>query len=171
MSKYLDENGLLYFYGKIKSAISTAVSGFYTKPSTGIPASDIASGVIPDVSGKANIASPSFTGTPTAPTASAGTNTTQIATTSFVATAVNNAIAGVTGISYSVVSSLPASGSVGVIYLVSNSGSGNNTYDEYIWVSNKFEKIGSTDVDLSGYLQTSATISNSEIDTIVNTAS
>ena len=34
---------------------------------------------------KANIASPALTGTPTAPTASLGTNTTQIATTAFVA--------------------------------------------------------------------------------------
>ena len=38
-----------------------------------------------DLSGKANINSPSFTGTPTAPTATVGTNTTQIATTAFVA--------------------------------------------------------------------------------------
>ena len=37
---------------------------------------------------KANIASPTFTGTPKAPTASAGTNTTQIATTAFVTSAV-----------------------------------------------------------------------------------
>lgn len=36
---------------------------------------------------KANIASPTFTGTPTAPTATAGTNTTQIATTAFVSAA------------------------------------------------------------------------------------
>lgn len=35
-------------------------------------------------SGKANTASPAFTGTPTAPTAAAGTNNTQIATTAFV---------------------------------------------------------------------------------------
>lgn len=34
---------------------------------------------------KANLASPNFTGTPTAPTATAGTNTTQLATTAFVA--------------------------------------------------------------------------------------
>lgn len=39
--------------------------------------------------------SPAFTGTPTAPTASAGDNSTQIATDAFVTTAVNNAIAGV----------------------------------------------------------------------------
>jgi len=41
-----------------------------------------------DLSTKANIASPTFTGTPAAPTASAGTNTTQLATTAFVTTAV-----------------------------------------------------------------------------------
>jgi hypothetical protein len=33
---------------------------------------------------KANLASPTFTGTPTAPTASGGTNTTQLSTTAFV---------------------------------------------------------------------------------------
>lgn len=38
---------------------------------------------------KANISSPALTGTPTAPTATAGTSTTQIATTSFVANAVS----------------------------------------------------------------------------------
>ena len=43
---------------------------------------------------KANISSPALTGTPTAPTASAGTNDTQIATTAFVTTAVNNAVDG-----------------------------------------------------------------------------
>ncbi len=43
----------------------------------------------PDVSIKANIASPTFTGTPAAPTASAGTNTTQIATTAFVTAAID----------------------------------------------------------------------------------
>jgi hypothetical protein len=37
---------------------------------------------------KANIASPTFTGTPAAPTASAGTNTTQLATTAYVTAAV-----------------------------------------------------------------------------------
>lgn len=39
---------------------------------------------------KANIASPTFTGTPKSTTAAAGTNTTQIATTAFVKTAVDN---------------------------------------------------------------------------------
>ena len=42
-----------------------------------------------DISGLAPKASPEFTGTPTAPTAAAGTNTTQIATTAFVQTAIS----------------------------------------------------------------------------------
>lgn len=49
---YLDNNGVLYLWGKIKAHVSSAVAGFYTKPSSGIPASDLAAGVIPDVSGK-----------------------------------------------------------------------------------------------------------------------
>lgn len=42
------------------------------------------SGSTVDISGKANIASPTFTGVPAAPTAAVDTNTTQIATTAFV---------------------------------------------------------------------------------------
>lgn len=45
--------------------------------------------------GYAPLASPAFTGTPTAPTATAGTNTTQLATTAFVAAAV---VAGSSGV-------------------------------------------------------------------------
>ena len=45
---------------------------------------------------KANLASPAFTGTPTAPTQSAGSNTTHLATTAFVTTAVGNAVANLT---------------------------------------------------------------------------
>ena len=40
---------------------------------------------------KADLASPTFTGTPTAPTAATGTNTTQVATTAFVQDAISNA--------------------------------------------------------------------------------
>jgi len=44
-----------------------------------------------DLATKAPLASPDLTGTPTAPTAAAGTDTTQIATTAFVAAAVASA--------------------------------------------------------------------------------
>ena len=120
---------------------------------------------------KADINSPTFTGTPSAPTATAGTNTTQIATTAFVKTAVDNAVAGITGIEFVIVQTLPQTGETGKIYLVPNSGSAPNIYDEYIWITStsSFEKIGSTDVDLSGYVQARemVTIANAEIDTIV----
>jgi len=46
---------------------------------------------------KAPLASPALTGTPTAPTAVAGTDTTQVATTAFVGTAVDNLIGGAPG--------------------------------------------------------------------------
>lgn len=47
-----------------------------------------------DPSSKANLASPTFTGTPTAPTAAAKTNTTQIATTAFVRKEVSDLVNG-----------------------------------------------------------------------------
>lgn len=79
------------------------------------------------------------------------------------------ALSGIQGISYSIVQTLPQTGDAGVIYLVSNNGNNPNIYDEYIWVNNGFEKIGTTDVDLSDYLRTSdiIAITNAEIDTIV----
>lgn len=122
--------------------------------------------VHPTDTSRAPLASPTFTGTPKAPTASAGTNTTQIATTAFVDTAITNAISGIQGISYEVVASLPATGEAGVIYLVSNSGSAPNIYDEYIWTGTAFEKIGTTDVDLSGYQPLMTAITNAQINAL-----
>ena len=117
----------------------------------------------------APLASPALTGTPTAPTATAGTNTTQIATTAFVKTAVDNAIGSITGIEFRIVESLPATGENGVIYLVAHSHGTGDAYDEYIWVDGAFEKIGNTDIDLSGYWAKAdlVAITNAEIDTIV----
>lgn len=90
-----------------------------------------------------------------------------------VQNAINAAIEDITGIDFQIVQTLPSTGEKGVIYLVPNSGSGNNSYDEYIWITNgstsRFEKIGTTDVDLSGYVLYTdlVAITNSEIDTIV----
>jgi hypothetical protein len=50
----------------------------------------------PSLAGYAPLASPTFTGTPTAPTAVGGTNTTQLATTAFVQSAVSGATSVVT---------------------------------------------------------------------------
>jgi len=54
--------------------------------------SGVTSNVQNQLNAKAPLASPTFTGTPAAPTANAGTSTTQIATTAFVQTAVSNLI-------------------------------------------------------------------------------
>lgn len=122
-----------------------------------------------DISGLAPKASPALSGTPTAPTAAAGTNTTQIATTEFVKTAVDNAIGSITGIEFRIVETLPATGENGVIYLIAHAHGTGDGYDEYIWVDGGFEKIGNTDIDLSGYWAKAdlTAITNAEIDTIV----
>lgn len=82
---------------------------------------------------------------------------------------INNSIADFTGIDFQIVDALPQSGTKGVIYLVDNAGGNTNSYDEYIYVNGKFEKIGTTDIDLSGYVLKSdvTIISNQRIDEIV----
>lgn len=78
-------------------------TGTVTLPSTtsigGVSAAEIVyldgvtSNVQTQLDGKAGLASPAFTGTPTAPTATTGTNTTQVATTAFVQqTSFNNSL-------------------------------------------------------------------------------
>lgn len=69
---------------------------------------------------------------------------------------VDDIVDGIVGISFEVVASLPASGAAGTIYLVSNSGTGQNIYDEYVWLtsSSRWEKIGTTEVDLTPYAKT-----------------
>lgn len=57
---------------------------------TGTQATSTISGLDSALSAKAPLASPSFTGIPKAPTAEAGTNTTQVATTAFVQSAVSS---------------------------------------------------------------------------------
>lgn len=57
-------------------------------------------------------------------------------------------------LSYEVVDTLPATGEPGIVYFVRVSTKKNqNKSDEYLWVNGDFEKIGSTDIDLS-YVQT-----------------
>lgn len=80
-------------------------------------------------------------------------NDSNFQTSAEVTAAIASAIGQITGISYSVVQELPQTGTAGVIYLVANSGSGQNIYDEYIYVNGAFEKIGTTEIDLTGYVR------------------
>lgn len=100
---------------------------------------------------------------------------------SYVDTAVAGVIgihfdADTTGLGYTSLADLQTKhpvGADGTIYLVQNGGSGANTKDEYFWnsVSSTYEKFGSTDVDLSGYVQSSqlVEITTSDIDTMFAT--
>lgn len=85
---------------------------------------------------------------------------------------VDDSIGKLTGIEFQIVESLPTTGKKGVIYLVAhNNEEGNpahnpsdkDIYDEYIWVTDKFEKIGNTDIDLSAYAK------SADVDTKIST--
>lgn len=54
---------------------------------------------------------------------------------------------------YRVVESLPVTGVRGTIYLIAHNHGDNDTYDEYLWIVDKYEKIGNTDIDLSNYIK------------------
>lgn len=142
--------------------------------------------VHPSDTKKANLASPTFTGTPKAPTASKGTNTTQIATTAFVQTAIGDKAGKATTLSgYGITdaytkteidqklvgamnykgtvaakSNLPVSGnSQGDVYHVNADGS------EWAWNGETWEELG-TPIDLSGYVKTNdvSLATNAQID-------
>ena len=70
---------------------------------------------------------------------------------------INSAVGNITSIRYEKVTSLPATGSNGVIYLIAHSHGTQDIYDEYIWLSETktYEKIGNTDIDLSAYVKKS----------------
>lgn len=53
---------------------------------------------------------------------------------------------------YTVVNELPETGEEKILYLVPKAGEGNDVHDEYIWVNGAYELIGTTAVDLIGYL-------------------
>ena len=93
-------------------------------------------------------------------------------------TYVNDAVGAITGFDFQIVDTLPETGTKGVIYLVpkvdgDNVDAQNNVYSEYLWIteksgSSKYELIGSTKMDLTGYLKEVdiTYITNDEIDAI-----
>lgn len=76
-------------------------------------------------------------------------------TSAQVQAAINESLSGITGVDIQVVESLPTTGKKGVIYLIAHAHGTKDNYDEYVWVASKnaYEKIGNTDIDLSGYVQ------------------
>lgn len=79
---------------------------------------------------------------------------TNLQTASQVQTAITTALGNVSGFDISIVQTLPTTGAQGTFYFVPNSQeSGNNIYDEYVYINNAWEKIGTTEIDLTDYLQ------------------
>jgi hypothetical protein len=90
VSELTNDSGFITGYTVTQSDVTTHQAALSITESQ---ISDLGSYLVSsDISGKADLASPTFTGTPLAPTAAAGTNTTQIATTAFVSTAVSNLV-------------------------------------------------------------------------------
>lgn len=93
---YLDKDGLLYFLQLIRANSTPSMDG---TASTGTAKRfALQDHVHPSDTSKAPIASPEFTGTPTAPTATTGTSNKQIATTEFVANTVGAMTSGVSDV-------------------------------------------------------------------------
>lgn len=84
------------------------------------------------------------------------TNDSTFQTETEVSSAITSAIAGVTQFDYQIVSELPAEGVKGVIYLVANSGAGQNVYDEYIWIvvegTGRYELFGTKELEVTEYV-------------------
>lgn len=84
---------------------------------------------------------------------------------------VTAAIADISGFHAEIVSELPETGKTNILYLVAKSeAASGDGYDEYLYVNGAWERVGSTDIDLSGYVQASEmhAITNTEITAIVN---
>ena len=180
---YLDNNGVLYLWQKIKIYVSTATSGFYTKPSGGIPKSDLASAVQTslgladsalqthqDISGKANSADLAAVATsgsyndlsdkPTIPSLSGYATQTWVGqqgyqTSAQVQSAISSAVtnAYIYKGSVATVSDLPSSG-VTAGWVYNVEASGMN----YAWNGSAWDALGET--------FSITAITNAEIDTI-----
>jgi hypothetical protein len=146
----------------LATALATKINGKADKSTTlqgyGITDAYTKTEVDGIVDDKADLASPAFTGTPTAPTAASGTNTTQIATTAFVKAACDD-------IAHDLAAALKFKGIVanlteleaivdpanGDVYQVTNPGTGkSNAEYAYAGSTTGWIELG-TEIDLSGY--------------------
>lgn len=192
-AKFLDKTGLAYFWerlktyfvhqetgkglstndltNELKSSYDDAVTKANALTTAGAEANKINT---IKVNGVASMPDSSKAVDITVPTkVSALTNDSGYQTKSQVSSSIATALGKITGISFSIVDALPETGENGVIYLIKHTHSdAGDSYDEYAWISsiNKYEKIGNTDVDLSGYIKEDDLdpITTSEIDSMLN---
>ena len=69
-----------------------------------------------------------------------------------------------------VVDTLPATGESNIIYLIKKVGTGTDIHDEYVYVEGNWEKIGTTDVDLSNYYTKTQVYTKNEVDEKIGSA-
>ena len=184
--EYLDKSGLTLLISKIKSALGGKVDveigkGLSTNDYTSAEKqklSGIASGAQVNVIESVKVNGTKLTPSSKAVDVTVPTKTSQLTndsgyqsetavesiitakgyqTQSQVQSLINSAVGNITSIKYQKVTSLPATGSNGVIYLVAHSHGTQDIYDEYIWLAETktYEKIGNTDIDLSAYVKSS----------------
>ena len=174
--KYLNNDGLLFLLQQLYSAINAAkFSGNYNdltdKPTIPTVTNDLTD-TLKQHYDAAYTHSQSAHLTASATISSTSTNATA-AGSKAVYDFVTAAIANLTGFHAEIVSTLPSTGKANTMYLVKKTASVNgNIYDEYLYINNAFELIGTTAVDLSEYLKSSdiQALTNAEITTIINNA-
>lgn len=123
----------------------------------------------PTDTSRAPLASPEFTGTPTAPTAAQGTNSTQIATTAFVKTAVDAAVGTVYKLkgSKATYADLPATGNqIGDVWNVVAAYGNYPAGTNWAWDGEAWDALGGA-IDLSGYAPNDA-LTSQEVTELLN---
>lgn len=158
MPKYLDSTGLSYYHSKVEGLLANKADASDVTTLSGNLSDEVTARQSADTALGNRISTLENAGYVTASVNNLTNYYTKNET--YTQTEVNTLIGNIATIQIEVFQSLPVSGQSNIIYLVPNSGSTPNIYDEYIWVSStsSYEKIGTTDVDLSGYVPTSRTV-------------
>lgn len=173
--KYLDNDGLLYLKTTLKTKVDAKVNTKVDKvEGMGLSHNDLTDELVEKIN---NAGDSSFTGdyndltnkpdlsvyAETEDVNSAiATATTDMATKTYVTQQLANIN------KKEIVESTTEMTDANIIYLIANSGSGDNIYDEYLVINGKPEKVGTTAVDLTNYVQEGdlVEITNQEIDEI-----
>lgn len=66
-------------------------------------------------------------------------------------TKISSAVANAHHLKRSIVDTLPATGDADTIYMKPKAGSGDDIYDEFMWINNRYERIGNSAVNLTDY--------------------
>ena len=174
---FLDDNGLLYFWQRVKVLLSNKVDAesgkglstedFTTEEKTKL--SGVSVGADANVIEAITVNGVAQAITSKSVNISVPLNNNQLTNGAGYQTAaqVQALIAASGHITRTIIGKLPTTGDANTIYMVSKNGSTDDVYNEYMYINNAWELIGSSGADLSGYVKETDTIDNAEIDTIL----